>query len=155
MNMKDTLTADLKLAMKMKSDGKVRLETIRAIMAAVTNFEKANVGVELDLAKILRGLANQRKMAIAAFDAAGETERSKSEADELSIIQEYIDKFLPKQMDDAYIRASLETIIVNLGGIQGKPGAFIGRIMGEFMKLHKNQADPKQVGVILKELLPA
>jgi hypothetical protein len=149
--MKETIMADLKAAMK--SGDKFRLETIRSINTAVTNYEKANPGQEIDKSKILRALESQRKMSIEAFVLAADNERAEAERRELAVIREYIDKFLPKQMTEDEIRKELECIVVAVGGKSGNPNAVIGKAMGEFSKKFKGLADMSLVSKMLKEVL--
>lgn len=146
--MKEFISADLKSAMK--SGDKVRLMTVRSISMAVINYEKGNPGKELPISGILRSLAKQREMSIDAFTLAGETELANNEKAELAVINEYIEKFLPKQMSEDEIRTALEEIVVFIGG---KSEAIIGKAMGEFSKRYKGMADMKLVGNILKEVI--
>lgn len=137
----------------MKSGDKERLETLRAMNAAVSNFEKSNPGKELDLQKILRSLESKYKQSIAAFDAGGETERADGERRELAVVSSYIDKYLPKQMDDAEIQSALTEIVAELGTPAGGANAITGKAMGMFNKKYRGLADMVKVSTILKQLV--
>lgn len=144
MTIKEKITQDIKDAMRSKDT--TRLETVRSISGAIVNFEKANPGKDADLPKVLRQLENQRKQAIDAFVAGGAQEKADQEKAELAIIQEYIDIYLPKQMNDDDIRIAVESVANEFGF--GKSDA--GKIMGALKKKYGAAIDMQKANAAVK-----
>lgn len=138
---------DLKEAMKEKNTTKV--ETIRSIISAVTNFEKANPGKDLDYTKIFKGIVGQREKSIEAFKAANDESRVAQEMEELAIVNSYGEKYQPKLMGEAEVREALSLTIIQVGASKNDAG----KVMGAFSKEYKGKADMGMVNKILKELL--
>ena len=109
--LKDTLTADLKDAMREKD--KVRLSAIRMIRTAITEKEKAGTGAatEDDVLAIIAKQAKQRRDSIAQFEAAGRDDLAAHEAAELAVIEAY----LPAQATDEEIRAVVDAVGARTG----------------------------------------
>ncbi|MEO0376412.1 MAG: GatB/YqeY domain-containing protein, partial [Cyanobacteria bacterium P01_A01_bin.17] len=68
------------------------------------------------------------------------------EAQELSIIEEY----LPKQLTDAEVTAVITEIIAQVGATAPKD---MGKVMGPAMQRLKGQADGKKVQTLVKAAL--
>ena len=61
-----------------------------------------------------------------------------------------IEKFLPKQLDEAAIKAAVSKIIAETGAASA---ADMGKVMGAASKQLAGQADGKTISNIVKELL--
>jgi|SRR3972149_1662634 len=146
MTIKEKITQDIKDAMRSKNT--IRLETVRSINGAIVNFEKANPGKEVDLSKVLKQLGNQRVQAIEAFTAGGAKDKADQEQEELVIIQEYIDAFLPKQMSDAETLAAVDAMGNEFGGSFKD----VGKIMGALKKKYGTSIDMQKANIIVKSL---
>lgn len=149
MTFSETITEQMKTAMK--SGDKLRLETLRSLRALILEFEKsgsARAMTDDDAQKILLSAAKKRKDAIEQYQQAGRTDLAQNEEAELRIIQE----FLPAQMSDAEIEASVKTLIAQLGISDPKE---LGKLMGAAMKELRGKADGTQVQTIAKRLLGA
>lgn len=146
--MKEQLMLDLKESMKEKNT--LKTETIRSIITATTNFEKANPGAPLDLPTIFKRLVSARENSIEAFQNAGDEQRVKQEKDELEIITGYRDRFQPKMMSEAEIREAMSLKIVEIGA---RSSSDTGKVMGAFSKEYKGKADLGIASKVLKELL--
>lgn len=146
MEIREKLTKDLKSSMISKD--KVRLETVRSINGAITNFEKANPAKDVDFSKVLKQLESQRKQSIEGFTEGGNAENAAKEQQELSIIQEYINEFLPKQMSDDETKTAVEALAaeLNLGAKD------VGRMMGEIKKKFGTSIDMQKANAIVKAL---
>ena len=146
-NIKEKLSQDIKEAMK--SGDKIKLETVRSISNAITNFEKQNPGVELNLAKIFKQLENQRTQSIEAYSKAGNTEAETKEKEELFIIQIYSGEFLPKQISDDEIRQYAKELLETLYPNETTSGKF----MGAFKKKYGSAVDMKKANEAVVEIL--
>ncbi|MBC14878.1 MAG: glutamyl-tRNA amidotransferase [Rhodothermaceae bacterium] len=146
--LKDTLTADLKDAMREKD--KVRLSAIRMIRTAITEKEKAGTGAatEDDVLAIIAKQAKQRRDSIAQFEAAGRDDLAAHEAAELAVIEAY----LPAQATDEEIRAVVDAVVARTGATSMKD---MGKVMGPAMGQLKGVAEGGRVQAAVKAALGA
>ena len=132
----------------MKAQDAVRRDTLRFALAAIHNEEVAKRG-ELDDAAIEGVLRKQNKMrreSIEAFTKGGRTELAAKETQELEILESY----LPKQLDEAAVRAAAERAIAETGAAGPKEQ---GKVMQKLMPELKGQADGGMVSRVVSELL--
>jgi uncharacterized protein YqeY len=144
--MKARLEQDLRDAMK--AQDAVRRDTVRFALAAIHNEEVAKRG-ELDDAAIEGVLRKQNKMrreSIDAFTKGGRTELAARETKELEILESY----LPKQLDEAAVRAAAQRAIAETGATGPKEQ---GKVMQKLMPELKGQADGGMVSRVVSELL--
>src|ERR1700760_2279030 len=139
---------EMKTAMLAKDEGALR--GLRAIKAAII-IAKTSEGAggelkEEDETKLLQKLVKQRKDSLAIFQEQKREDLAKKEQDEISVIE----KFLPKQLDEAALKAVLEQIIAETGA---SSPADIGKVMGVATKQLAGQADGKAISAAAKELL--
>jgi hypothetical protein len=150
MSLKDKITADIKNAMKSKD--KVRLETVRSIKKVLLEKEVSlrpqgqEELTEAQELEVLAQLAKQRRDAIEQYQNAGREDLAANEAQELTIIEEY----LPKQLSEAEVAAVVDEIIAETGAKSMKD---MGKVMGPAMQRLKGQADGKMVQDITKAKL--
>lgn len=150
MTLQERLTADLKEAMRSRDE--VRLRTIRSLRSALQTAEIAQrEGGEaqlsaVDALAVLQKQAKQRRESIAQFEQAGRDDLRQREADELTVIETY----LPRQMDDAEIRAVVREIAAAAGATGSGD---LGRVMGPAMARLRGQADGRRVQEIVREML--
>jgi uncharacterized protein len=146
MDLKEKLSADYKEAMKARD--KLRVSTIRLILAEVKNAEIAKRG-ELDeeeLGAVIAREARRRREAIEEFGKGGRQDLVDKETYELSVIEAY----LPQQLSPDEVRSLAEEAIREVGA--GSP-ADIGKVMGKLMPQLKGRADGKQVNQMVREML--
>lgn len=149
MGLKDTISNDLKTAMK--GGDKLRLETLRGIRAALMEKEierrggDTPMGAEDEVA-VLLSAAKRRKESIEQFAKGGRQDLVDQESRELAIIQEY----LPKQMGREEIVEVIRKIVAETGAQSAKD---FGKVMPVAMKELKGKADGKVVQELVKELL--
>lgn len=141
---------ELKVAMKAKDA--VKLRTVRSMLTAFTNelvatgsTPQGELTDEAVLAVIKR-LSKQRKESILQYDAAGRTELSEPEKEELVVLESY----LPQMMSRDEIRPVVEKKIAEMGAVdKSKMGMLIGSLMKEFA----GKADGGDVKAVVEELL--
>jgi uncharacterized protein YqeY len=148
MGLEQKVMGELKTAMLAKDEGGLR--GLRAIKAAII-IAKTSEGAggelkEEDEAKLLQKLIKQRKDSLEIFQKQNRPDLAKKEEEEIAVIE----KFLPKQLDEASLRIILSKIIAETGA---SSAADMGKVMGAATKQLAGQADGKTIGAIAKELL--
>ena len=86
--------------------------------------------------------------ALAEYEKVGE--RGAGQAAQLRFEIEFCERYLPKTMDDAAVRALVRERIGTLGISDPKQA---GRLVGDIMKTHKGQVEAGDVKRIAEELL--
>lgn len=146
----EKLQNDLKEAMKSKDA--VRLRTIRSLRSAIMAKEidmrsggQASISQE-DAMEVLQKQAKQRRDSIAQFVAAGRDDLTKTEEEELAVIESY----LPKQLTEAEIQEVVKEIVASTGasGMQD-----MGKVMGQAMSRLKGVADGNLVQAAARKYL--
>ena len=148
MALEQKVMADLKTAMLAKDEGALR--GLRAIKAAII-IAKTSEGAggelkEEDETKLLQKLVKQRKDSLEIYQQQNRADLAKKEEEEIAVIE----KFLPKQLDEAALKAALAKIIAETGA---SSPADIGKVMGAATKQLAGQADGKTISAVAKELL--
>ena len=87
--------------------------------------------------------------ALPDYEKAGE--RGAAQAAQLKFEIEYLERWLPKGMDDGALRALVSERIKTLGITDAKQ---VGRLIGDVMKTHKGQVEAGDVKRVAEELLP-
>jgi len=106
---------------------------------------------QVDDALILDVIGAYRKQlqkAIAEYEKAGE--RGASQAAELRFEVEFCERYLPKGLDEAAVRALVKERLGALGITDPKQ---VGRLVGDVMKTHKGQVEAADVKRFAEELL--
>lgn len=148
--MRARITQDVKDAMK--SGDKARLTTLRLITAAIKDRElgvggSAPIEVgDAEIVVILQKMVKQRRESIATYEKAGRTDLADQEKAEIVILEAY----LPKQMDEAGVRAAVAALVAELGAAGPKD---MGRVMGALKERFAGQMDFGRASGVLKELL--
>jgi hypothetical protein len=97
---------------------------------------------------VIGAYRKQMQKAVAEFDKVGE--RGAAQAAALRFEIEFCERYLPKTMDDAAVRALVRERIAALGVADAKQ---VGRLVGDIMKTHKGQVEAGDVKRIAEELL--
>ena len=150
MSLKDRLVEDMKIAMKAKEEGKVRLSVIRMVRDAIKNAE-IDKHVEFNDDQVIEVLSRELKMrrdALEVFDKADRPEEVNTLKEEIAVITEY----LPQQLSEGEIRQLVQEAISALGA-QGPKD--LGKVMGALAPKTKGRADGKQVNQLVREMLGA
>ena len=148
MELEKQIQADMASAMKAKEA--VRLESLRAIKAAIL-LAKTSEGAsgeitDQDIEKLIQKLVKQRKESAEQYSAAGRTELAENELAEASFMEVY----LPKQLSEAELEAELSKIIAEVGA--SKPSD-MGKVMGVATKRLAGLADGRAISATVKRLL--
>lgn len=148
MALEEQIMAEMKDAMKSKNEGVLRgLRAIKAeIIKAKTDPGAGGVVDEATEQKFLQKMVKQRKDSLEIFEKQGREDLAAKEREELAVIE----KFLPKQLDEAAIREAVAGIIAATGA---SSPADMGKVMGAASKQLAGQADGKTISGIVKELL--
>jgi uncharacterized protein YqeY len=148
MSLKQQIDGDIKKAMLAKN--KEELEALRSIksMILLAETEKGGSGdVSSDVEnKILTKAAKQRKESSDIFTQQGRQDLADKENFQLEIITRY----LPKQLSNEEIEATVKEIIAEVGA---KGPQDMGKVMGTATKKLSGQADGKIISELVKKLL--
>lgn len=147
MSLEAKIATDLKTAMRAKD--KAALRSIRAIKAQILLAKTDGSGKEIDEAaevKMLQKMVKQRKDSLSIFEKQDRAELAQTEREEIAIIERY----LPKQMDEAELTVFLQEAIAKTGASSMRD---MGKIMGMASKQLGGKADGKTISNIVKKLL--
>jgi hypothetical protein len=146
--LKTTLRADLHTSMR--EHDKLRSETLRMALAAVTNEEVSGTTArELsddEVHKVLSKEAKKRREAATAYQEAKRPELAAKEEAELAILEAY----LPAQLTDAELQA---LVAQALSGTGATGMAQMGLVMKAATALVAGRADGGRVAAIVKSAL--
>jgi len=148
--MKFTLRADLHTSMR--GQDKVRSETLRMALTAITNEEVSGATArELsddEVTKVLAKEAKKRREAATAYNDAKRPELAAKEEAELAILEAY----LPTQLSDA----ELEALVAQALRETGATGmSQMGLVMKAANALVAGRADGGRIAAIVKSALVA
>lgn len=150
MNLHIQIKEELKTAMKAKDA--VKLRTVRSMLTAFTNELVAtgktpqNALDNAEVLNVIKRLAKQRKESILQFNAAGRTELSEPEIEELAVLESY----LPTMMTRDEIRPIVEKRIAELGMVDKSK---VGMLIGALMKELAGKAEGSDVKALVEEIL--
>ncbi|MEI6383796.1 MAG: GatB/YqeY domain-containing protein [Betaproteobacteria bacterium] len=146
MSLKDTITEDMKNAMRAKDSE--RLGTIRLLQAAIKQRE-VDERITLDDAAvvvIVDKLIKQRKDSITAYEQAQRQDLADKEKSEMLLLQGY----LPARLSDQEIANEVRAIVNELGA--SGPGD-MGKVMGAVKTRLAGKADMGAVSAAVKAAL--
>jgi uncharacterized protein YqeY len=146
-SLKDTITADLKDAMR--SRDQVRLDTLRSALSAFT-YRRVEAGHDLaddEMLAVVAKQVKQRNDSIAEYTKAGRTELVEKETRERDILANY----LPAQKSADEVREIVRKTIAELP----PEGRNQGAVMKVVMPALKGQADGNVVRTVVTEELSA
>ena len=148
MSLKQKLQSDLNEAIKSRNT--VSAETIRMILAAITNEEVAGKEKkELSDAEVITVLtreAKKRREAAEAFENGGRADRAAAERAEGEVIAGY----LPEQLSEDDIKKLIAETIVAVGATGPSD---MGKVMGGLKAKVAGKADGALVSSLVKEAL--
>ena len=136
----------------MKAGDKRRLGTVRLIQAALKDkdIEARGAGKgqasDEEILGLLQKMIKQRQESLAIYEQAGRQELADQEREEAEIIQ----GFLPRQMDEAEIRAAIESAIAETGAASVKD---MGKVIGALRGKYAGRMDFAKASGLVKELL--
>lgn len=147
--MREALNAALKTAMK--AGEKRRVETIRMVNAALKDrdIEARGSGKtvsDADILALLQKMVKSRDESREIYAKAGRDELARQEAEEITIIQE----FLPKQMDEAEVAAAVEAAVAETGAASIKD---MGKVVGALKAKYAGRMDFAKASAAVKAKL--
>ena len=150
MSLEQTLTDTLTQAIRAK-DSRVA-DVVRMLKSRITERRTAKGFTgEVDDALVLDVIGAYRKSlqkALPDYEKAGE--RGQAQAAQLRFEIEFCERFLPRGLDDAALRALVRERLSALAITDAKQ---VGRLLGDIMKTHKGQVEASDVKRIAEELL--
>jgi uncharacterized protein YqeY len=147
--LRDEISARMKEAMK--AGDKTRVGALRLIMAALKDreIEARGTGAALapaDEMALLSKMVKTRQESVGIYDQAGRTDLADQERAEIAVINE----FLPKQMDEAAMKAAAEAAVAEVGAASIKD---MGKVVGALKAKYPGQMDFAKASAIVKGLL--
>ena len=146
MSIKETLTQDLKLALKEKDT--IKKNTVQGIRAAILQFEKDNL-TELSDDGILDVIAKElkkRKDVLPEYEKSGRQDLITQLKREIEIVMGYLPSQLSQDELDEIVRQAVEAT----GASSMKD---MGALMAEVMPKVRGRADGKMVNALAKKYL--
>jgi len=148
MSLEQQIMTEMKEAMKSKNEGVLR--ALRAIKAEIIKAKtEPGAAGEIDEAteqKFLQKMMKQRRDSLDIFEKQGREDLAIKEKEEMAVIE----RFLPKQLDEAELKEIIKNIITETGAATP---ADMGKVMGVASKQLAGKADGKVISTIVKELL--
>lgn len=149
MNLEIKINEDIKQAMLNKD--KAKLEALRAIKAALLLIKTGKDTSSMEIPEsleisTLQRLVKQRREAADTYKTQNRMDLYDEEVAQIEIIQ----KYLPEQLSEEEIRATLTEIIKETGAASIKD---LGKVMGAASAKFAGKADNKVVSEIVKSLL--
>ena len=138
----------------MKAGDKTTRAAVSLIQAAIKNRDiEARTGSapgddDALVVEVLQKMVKQRRESIGMYEQGGRQELADAERVEVEVIE----RFLPRQMDEAETRAAIEAIKAELGAAGMKD---MGRVMAELKGRHGPQLDMSKASGLVKAALSA
>ena len=145
--MEQQIQQDIKAAMLAKE--KTRLESLRAIKAAITLAKTADGSESIAdeaVVKIIQKLVKQRKETAEIYKQQNREELASQELAEAAAMEVY----LPKQLSEEELEAELKKIIAQVGATGPQD---MGKVMGTATKALAGKAEGKAISALVKKLL--
>lgn len=148
--LRDDLQNALKESMKNKD-----MTTVAAVRLIIAGMKEKDVdargkGLEkasdTDLLAMMQNMIKQRKDSIKMYVEGSRQDLADKEQNEINVIE----KFLPKQMNDAEIENAIKAVISETGASSMKD---MGKVMGALKSKYVGQMDMGKANVIIKSLL--
>ena len=147
MSMEQQIQQDIKAAMLAKE--KTRLESLRAIKAAITLAKTADGSESIAdeaVVKIIQKLVKQRKETAEIYKQQNREELAAQELAEAAAMEVY----LPKQLSEEELEAELKKIIAQVGATGPQD---MGKVMGTATKALAGTAEGTAISARVKKLL--
>lgn len=151
MSIREEFTTSLKEALKSKDQ--VAMATIRLMTAALKdrdiaargNGQSEGIG-EPEILSMLQSMIKQRQESSKTYEENGRPELAEREQAEIAVIQ----RFLPKQMEEADVNAAIDTIVTEVGATSIKD---MGKVMAVLKEKYAGQLDMAKAGGLVKAKL--
>ncbi|MDX1499991.1 MAG: GatB/YqeY domain-containing protein [Woeseiaceae bacterium] len=146
MSLKDTISSDMKTAMK--AGDKDRLKVLRLIMAAIKQVEvdSRRELSDADVLGVLEKMLKQRRDSVEQFEKGGREDLAAIEKAEIEVIGTY----LPEPLDDTELDRLIDEAISATGAESIRD---MGKVMGAIKAQAAGRADMGAVGARVKARL--
>lgn len=146
MDLKTTLTNDMKAAMKAQEP--LKLGTIRMLISEVKKREIDKRGPleEQEVLKVISSMLKQRADSVEAFEKGGRTDLADKEKAEIEILKAY----LPQQLSEAEVEAIVVACIAETAATGPND---IGKVMKAALAKASGRADGKLVNELARKKL--
>ena len=148
MNLFDTVSEDLKKAMKAKD--RIALQTLRnvkkAFIEANTQTGASDILADEEALRIIQKLVKQGKDSAAIYEEQNRTDLAEEELAQVKVLEQY----LPKQMGTDELKNELEILVKELNATSMKD---MGKVMGLATQRFAGKAEGKLISQIVRELL--
>lgn len=149
--LRDQINEALKTAMKARDQATI--DAVRLIVSAMKNKDvearpkgnAAGIGDD-EIRQMLQGMVKQRNESIALYEKGNRPELAAKERGEIAVIE----RFLPRQLDDAGIEAAVKAAIAETGAASVKD---TGKVMGVLKQKHAGALDMAKAGAAVRRLL--
>ncbi len=149
--LRDDITNAMKDAMRAKDEA--TLSAVRMIMAKLKDADIAArpsgnaTGIsDEQIMSLMQGMVKQRRESITLYEKGNRKDLADKELAEIIVIE----RFLPKQMDEAAVKEAVTKAIAATGAASIKD---MGKVMGELKKAYTGQMDFAAAGAVVKGLL--
>ncbi|QIL50930.1 GatB/YqeY domain-containing protein [Weissella coleopterorum] len=146
MTLLDTLTVDMKTAMKAKD--KATLSVVRMLKAAVSN-EQIKLGHDLTPEEELAVLSRELKQRVEERDSYQAGHRTEL-VTEIQQQMDVVKRYMPAQMSEAEVETIVKATVEQVGATQKSD---MGKVMGALMPKVKGKADGKLVNDLVQKYL--
>ena len=146
MTLKETLSEDMKTAMRAKDSEK--LATIRLINAAIKQRE-VDERIELgddQVLSVIEKMIKQRKDSITQFEAGGRQDLADKEKSEITVLAAY----MPAQMSEAEVQAEVAAAVTQTAASGPQD---MGKVMAVLKPKLAGRADMTAVSALVKAAL--
>lgn len=138
---------DLKQAMRDKNEvAKLTLRSVKTALTEARTSGAEHVLAEGEVLAVLQKEAKRRRDAAAEYERVGDPQRAAAEMAEMAVL----DKYLPRQMDEAEIEIVARRAIAEVGATSPKQ---MGAVMSAIMAEVGAKADGKLVSQVVRRLL--
>lgn len=149
--LREDITNAMKNAMRAKDDA--TLGAVRMIMAKLKDSDiaarpsgNANGISDEQILSLLQGMIKQRRESIEMYKKGNRQDLADKEQAEIAVIE----RFLPKQMDEAAVEEAVKKAIAATGAAGIKD---MGKVMGALKKDYAGQMDFSAAGAAVKKAL--
>jgi uncharacterized protein YqeY len=143
------------LVTAMKAKEQVTVDTVRLINAKLKekDIEARGAGNqdgigEPEILSMLQGMIKQRQESADIYAKNGRPELAEKENAEIAVIE----RFLPKQMSEAEVKAAIDALIAETGAKDIKD---MGKVMGAMKSKYAGQVDMAKASALIREKLAA
>jgi uncharacterized protein len=149
--LRDQFNEALKTAMKDKDQ-----RTVSAVRLVIAKLKERDIearakgnadGIsDTEIQQMLQGMVKQRRESIELYEKGNRPELAQQEREEISVIE----RFLPRQMDEAAMESAIRAAIAETGAASAKD---MGKVMAALKQKHAGEMDFSRAGPITKRLL--